>query len=200
MSIFFSFQSCRNVQFSFNFGSFVKLSFQQNFRVEFSLSCLTWYNFNCLILLLFLGKLLACVKYLSAVQEPSDETLLLAIFPAFCLVPESYFRLILVLFLGKLLACLKYLSAIQEQNDKTLLQAIFFVPLQLVHEFVLRVPIVVLVGGSFLVPYCPGLLLPFPLWPIQVPHVVGLIFFLERNFYTVHFLLNVPVIKPRQRG
>ena len=33
-----------------------------------------------------------------------------------------------------------------------------------------------IVGGSFLVPYCLGLLLPFPLRPNQVPHVVGLIF------------------------
>ena len=31
-------------------------------------------------------------------------------------------------------------------------------------------------------PYCLGLLLPFPLRPNQVLHVVGLIFFLEINF------------------
>ena len=33
-----------------------------------------------------------------------------------------------------------------------------------------------IVGGSFLVPYRLGLLLPFPLKPNQVPHTVGLIF------------------------
>ena len=32
-------------------------------------------------------------------------------------------------------------------------------------------------------PYCLGLLLLFPLWPNQLMHVVGLIFFLEINFY-----------------
>ena len=37
--------------------------------------------------------------------------------------------------------------------------------------------------GSFLVPYCLGFLLSFPLWPNQVPHVVSLIFFLEINLY-----------------
>ena len=43
---FFSFQFCQNVQFSFNFESSVKLSFPQNSRIEFSLSCLTWCNFS----------------------------------------------------------------------------------------------------------------------------------------------------------
>ena len=32
--------------FTFNSGSSVKLSFQQNSRVEFSFSYLTWYNFS----------------------------------------------------------------------------------------------------------------------------------------------------------
>ena len=34
----------------------------------------------CLILLLFLGKLFACLKYLLAIQEARDETFLLSIF------------------------------------------------------------------------------------------------------------------------
>ena len=39
-------------------------------------------------------------------------------------------------------------------------------------------------GGSFLVPYYLELLLLFPLWPNQLSLVVGLIFFLEINFYS----------------
>ena len=68
-------------QSSFNFESSVKLSFQQNSRVEFFqlvlLGRISVIGF-CLILLLFFGKLLACLKYLSAVQEVSNETFLLA--------------------------------------------------------------------------------------------------------------------------
>ena len=41
----FSFQFCRNVQFSFNFEFSVKLSFQQNSRAKFSFSCLTFVYF-----------------------------------------------------------------------------------------------------------------------------------------------------------
>ncbi len=91
-----------------------------------------------LILLLFLGKLLACLKYLSAIQKVRDKIFLLAIFPALTVwSPNSYFRLILVLFLGKLLACLKYLSAIQEASDETFLLAILSCFDRLVPEFVL---------------------------------------------------------------
>ena len=46
-------------------------------------------------------------------------------------------------------------------------------------------------GSHFLVPYCLGLLLPFPLRPNQVPHVVCLIFFLENFFITLTFWLNL---------
>ena len=69
-------------QFSFNFESFIKLSFQQNSRVEFSFS---WYNFSCRLSFNFTvisweASCLYSLKYLSAIQEASDETLLLAIF------------------------------------------------------------------------------------------------------------------------
>ena len=40
-------------------------------------------------------------------------------------------------------------------------------------------------GSHFLVPHCEGLLLPSPLRPNQVPHVVSLIFSLEIIFYMV---------------
>ena len=42
--------------------------------------------------------------------------------------------------------------------------------------------------GSFLVPYCQGLFLPFPLRPNQVPHVVSLIFFLRNKFLYFVFI------------
>ena len=40
-------------------------------------------------------------------------------------------------------------------------------------------------------PHCLGLLLPSPLWPNQLLHVVSLIFFLEINFYTVSVIPNL---------
>ena len=76
-----------------------------------------------MILLLFLGKLLACLKYLSAVQEAIDETLLVAIFPAYQFGP----RIHTLVYFGFISweASLKYLLSIQEASDETLLLAIF---------------------------------------------------------------------------
>ena len=121
-------------QFSSNFKSFVKF-FSAEFSVEFSFSCfgrISVVDFR-LILLLVLWKLLACLKYLSGVQEANDETLLLAIF-----------------------FCLQFGPRIRSEGPNSSSRQI--------------------VGDSFLVPYCLGLLLPSQLWPNQVPHVISLIF------------------------
>ena len=79
---------------------------------------------------------------------------------------------------------LRYLSAIQEASDETHLLVIFsclrFGP-RIRTEGLNSIPRKI-VSGSFLVPYCLWLLLPFPFWPNQVPHVVGLIFFLRNKF------------------
>ena len=94
------------------------------------------------------------------------------------------FRLILLLLLGKLLDYLKYLSAVHVACDETHLLAIFPCLYSLVPEFVLRVPIVVfnkIVGGSFLVPYCLGLLLPFPAGQIKC-RTWSVWFFLRNKF------------------
>ena len=99
LSISSSFSFVEMFQFSFNFESFVKLSFQQNSRVEFSFNCLTCYNFSCRLSFnfTFLGKLLACLKYLSAIQKASDETFLLAIFSClYSLLPELVLRVPIV--------------------------------------------------------------------------------------------------------
>ena len=80
---------------------------------------------------------------------------------------------------------MKYLLAIQEASDKTLQLAIFM-PLQFdprIRTEGANSSSQQIVGGSFLVLYCLGLLLPFPLWPNQVLHMIGLIFFLEIIFY-----------------
>ena len=45
-------------------------------------------------------------------------------------------------------------------------------------------------GRHFLVLHCLGLLLPSPLRPNQVLHVVSLIFFLEMNFYRSVFFFS----------
>ena len=55
-----------------------------------------------------------------------------------------------------------------------------------------------IVGGSFLVPYCLGLLLPFPLWPNQVPQAVSLFFLRNKFLLWEHELywLNDPIVSP----
>ena len=100
---------------------------------------------------------------------------------------NSYFRLILVLFLGKLLAFIVWniYRLFKKWVTKSFCWLIF-------RTFTVSLRIRTegpnscsrqIVGGSFLVLYCLGLLLPFQLWPNQVLHVVCLIFFLEVDFY-----------------
>ena len=128
--LYFLFSLVGMFQCSFNFESSLKF-FSAEFLVKFSFSCLTWENFSGRLSFnfTFISWEVSCLyslKYLSAIQEASDETHQLVIFS--CLYswsPNSYFCLILVLFLGKLLACLKYLSAIQEAIDETHHQANF---------------------------------------------------------------------------
>ena len=118
----FRFTFVEMFQFSLNFASSL-MFFSAEFSIEFSFSCLTWYNFSNRISFnfTFISWDASCLlKYISAVQEASDKTLLLAIFRAFRIGPRIR----------------------TEGPDSSSQQR---------------------VGGSFLVLYCLGLLLLFPL-------------------------------------
>ena len=133
----FLFSFVKMFQFSFNFKSSVKLSFQQNSRVEFSSSYLTWYNFS--------GQLLFNFTFIS--------------WEASCLF--------------------KILMGSARSEWQNLFVGYSFLPLQSGPWIRTKGPNSSsrqIVGGSFLVPYCLRLLLPFPSRPNQVPHWVGLIF------------------------
>ena len=74
--------------------------FSAEFSVGFSFSCLTWKNFSSRLLFDFTfisWEASACLKYVSAIQEASDETFLVAqVFRAFNLVPEFVLRISIV--------------------------------------------------------------------------------------------------------
>ena len=87
------FQSSLNCKSSLKFSS-------AEFSIEFSFSCLTWYNFSSWLLFNFTfisWKASGCLEYVPAIQEANNETHLPPVRS-----PNSYFHLILVLFLGKL--------------------------------------------------------------------------------------------------
>ena len=67
----------------------MKLSFQQNSRVEFSFYCLTWYNFNSQLSFNF-----TLIAWEAAVQEASDKTFLLVILSClYSLVPKFLYSI-----------------------------------------------------------------------------------------------------------
>ena len=140
-------------QFSFNFESSVKLSFQQNFlSVGF-----TWYKFSSWLSFNF--------------TFISWET-----------------------------SCLfEILIRCSRSNCRNLFTGYSFLPLQSGPQ-ILNSPSEgtnsssqQIVVGRFLVLYCLGLLLPFLLWPNQVPHMVSLIFFLEINSYNIYMYILMSI-------
>ena len=120
------------------------------------------------------------MKYLSAVQEASDEIFLLAILSClYSLVLEFVLSLDFGFISWEASCLFEILISYSRSEGRNPSAGYFFVPLQFGSQICSEGPntsFQQIVGDSFLVPYCLGLLLPFPLWPNQVLHVIGLIF------------------------
>ena len=84
------------------------------------------------------------------------------------------------------------LSAIQEASDETPCRLIFLPSVRSPNSFWgFNSSSRQKGGGSFLVLYCLGLLLPFPLWLYQVRTWSVWFFFLEINFYNPSIYLSI---------
>ena len=98
-----------------------------------------------LILLLFPGKFLAYLKYLSAIQETSDETFQLAILSClYSLVLEFVLSFDFGFISWEYSYLFEILIGYSRSEWRNPSAGYFFEPYNLVPEFVLRVPIVVL--------------------------------------------------------
>ena len=178
----FSFQFCRNVHFSFNVEFSVKLSFQQNSRVKFSFSCLTWYNF-CSWLpsnFTFLSWEASCLFEILIGWWRSEWRKLsigYSFLPLQFGLPIRTFVWFWFYFLGGFLPVWNTYLLFKKRVTKPLCW-LFFPAFRIWSRIRTEGPnnnFRQIVGGSFLVPYCLGLLLPFSLWSNQVPHVVSFI-------------------------
>ena len=171
-------------QFLFNFESSVKLSFQQNSRVEFSFSSLTWYNFGSQLSFnfIFISWEASCVFEILISCSRSERRNLSV---GYSFLPLQFGPLICTFiwfwfyFLGSFLPVWSTCWLFKKKVMKPFYW-LLFLPLQFgpwIHTERPNNSSQQIVSGSFLVPYCLGLLfLSFPLWPNQVPHEVSLIF------------------------